>query len=143
RWTPVLPRSVRSTAPSRRPPASHRPNIGVSAELRPEHYFIVISRQFRNQQDAFRIRRGHFGIRPAEGGDIRLLEAHPKPEPVMTRKKLFAILIALAATSALAFSAARARDVPKVATGFAANVVCTETFVSGLDPARVFSETMA
>src|SRR5687768_6231187 len=32
-------------------------------------------------------------------------------------------------------------DVPKVATGFVANVVCTETFVSGLDPARVFAET--
>src|SRR6185437_11827225 len=26
-------------------------------------------------------------------------------------------------------------------TGFVANVVCTETFVSGLDPARVFTET--
>ncbi len=60
----------------------------------------------------------------------------------MTRKKLFVILIATTATSALALSAARARDVPKVATGFVANVICTETFVSGLDPARVFSETM-
>ena len=71
------------------------------------------------------------------------MEAHPKPEPVMTRKKLFLILAASAATSALALSAARARDVPKVATGFVANVICTETFVSGLDPARVFSETTA
>ena len=32
---------------------------------------------------------------------------------------------------------------PKVATGFVANVLCTETFVSGLDPARVFAETMS
>ncbi len=61
----------------------------------------------------------------------------------MTRKKLFLILAASTAMSALALSAARARDVPKVATGFVANVICTETFVSGLDPARVFSETTA
>src|SRR5689334_9451988 len=59
----------------------------------------------------------------------------------MTRKKLFLILAASTALSALALTAARARDVPKVATGFVANVICTETFVSGLDPVRVFSET--
>lgn len=61
----------------------------------------------------------------------------------MTRTKLFLILVASTALSALALSAARARDMPKVATGFVANVVCTETFVSGLDPARVFTETTA
>src|SRR5689334_15839387 len=71
------------------------------------------------------------------------MEAHPKPEPSMSRKKLFLILAVSTALSALALSAARARDVPKVATGFVANVVCTETFVSGLDPARVFTETTA
>jgi len=59
----------------------------------------------------------------------------------MTRKKLFLILAASTVLSALALSAARARDVPKVATGYVANIVCTETFVSGLDPARVFAET--
>lgn len=59
----------------------------------------------------------------------------------MTRKKLFLVLAASSALSALALSVARARDVPKVATGFVANVVCAETFVSGLDPARVFAET--
>ncbi|MGQ0682987.1 MAG: serine hydrolase domain-containing protein, partial [Bradyrhizobium sp.] len=59
----------------------------------------------------------------------------------MTRKKLFLVLAASTALSALALSAARARDVPKVATGYVANIVCTETFVSGLDPARVFAET--
>src|ERR1700752_3075338 len=63
------------------------------------------------------------------------------PEPTMTRRNLILILAASTALSALAFSAARARDVPKVATGFVANVICTETFVSGLDPARVFAET--
>ena len=61
----------------------------------------------------------------------------------MTRKKLFLILAATTALSALALSAARARDVPKIATGFVANVLCTETFVSGLDPARVLAETTA
>jgi CubicO group peptidase (beta-lactamase class C family) len=33
--------------------------------------------------------------------------------------------------------------VPKVATGFVANVLCSETFVSGLDPQRNYAETMA
>ena len=44
---------------------------------------------------------------------------------------------------ALALTAVRAHDVPKVATGFVANILCSETFVSGLDPDRVFSETTA
>ena len=61
----------------------------------------------------------------------------------MTRRNLILILVATTALSALALSAARARDVPKVATGFVANVICTETFVSGLDPARVFAETIS
>ena len=59
----------------------------------------------------------------------------------MTRRKLILILAATSALSALVFSAARARDVPKVATGFVANILCSETFVTGLDPARNFSET--
>ncbi|MEH2623370.1 CubicO group peptidase (beta-lactamase class C family) [Bradyrhizobium sp. AZCC 1719] len=57
----------------------------------------------------------------------------------MTRRNLILILAATTVLSAL--SASRARDVPKVATGFVASVLCTETFVSGLDPARVFAET--
>jgi CubicO group peptidase (beta-lactamase class C family) len=63
------------------------------------------------------------------------------PETPVTRRNLIFILAASTALSALALAAARARDVPKVATGFVANVLCTETFVSGLDPARVFAET--
>jgi CubicO group peptidase (beta-lactamase class C family) len=59
----------------------------------------------------------------------------------MTRRRLFLILAATTALGALAFSATRAHDAPKVATGFVASVLCTETFVSGLDPARVFAET--
>src|ERR1700675_842541 len=65
------------------------------------------------------------------------------PEEAMTRRKLIVILAATTALSALALSAARARDVPKVATGFLANILCSETFVSGLQPDRIFSETTA
>ena len=50
----------------------------------------------------------------------------------MTRRSLMLILAATTALSALALTAVRARDVPKVATGFVANVLCSETFVSGL-----------
>ncbi|MEH2551308.1 CubicO group peptidase (beta-lactamase class C family) [Bradyrhizobium sp. AZCC 2262] len=61
----------------------------------------------------------------------------------MKRRNLIILILAsTTALSALAL-AASARDVPKVATGFVANVVCTETFASGLDPARVFAETMS
>jgi CubicO group peptidase (beta-lactamase class C family) len=65
------------------------------------------------------------------------------PEEAVTRRKLFIILAATTALSALALSAAWARDVPKVATGFLANILCSETFVSGLQPDRIFSETTA
>ena len=60
----------------------------------------------------------------------------------MTRRKLILILAATTALSALALSAARARDVPKVATGFMASVLCSETFVSGLQPEKILSETI-
>jgi CubicO group peptidase (beta-lactamase class C family) len=60
----------------------------------------------------------------------------------MTRRRLILILAATTALGALAFSAARARDVPKVATGFVADILCSSTFVSRLDPDRVFSETV-
>jgi len=59
------------------------------------------------------------------------------------RRNLILILASTTALCALALTTARARDVPKVATGFVANVVCTETFVSGLEPARVFAETLS
>ncbi|MCC8968742.1 serine hydrolase [Bradyrhizobium sp. Pear76] len=59
----------------------------------------------------------------------------------MTRRKLIFILAATTACGVLALSAARAGDVPKVATGFVANVVCSETFVSRLDPKRNLTET--
>ena len=43
----------------------------------------------------------------------------------------------------MAVTAVRARALPRVATGFVANVLCSETFVSGQDPSRIFSETTA
>src|SRR6516165_4598735 len=61
----------------------------------------------------------------------------------MTRKRTILVLTATTALVALAATAVRARDVPKVATGFVANVLCSETFVSGLDPERDFAETTA
>ena len=61
----------------------------------------------------------------------------------MTRRNLLLILATSTALSALALTAARARDVPKVATGFVANILCSETFVSGQQPDRIFSETTA
>jgi CubicO group peptidase (beta-lactamase class C family) len=67
----------------------------------------------------------------------------PTPEKAMTRKKLIFMLTATTALGALALSAARAHDVPKVATGFVASVLCSETFVSGLEPDRILADTMA
>src|SRR5215475_4910881 len=61
----------------------------------------------------------------------------------MTRRRLIIALAATTALSALAVTAVRGRDVPKVATGFIANVLCSETFVSGLDPDRNLRETIA
>ena len=65
------------------------------------------------------------------------------PEFTMTGRRLLLILAITTVLGALALTAARAHDVPKIATGFVANVLCSATFVSGLDPARVFSETTA
>ncbi|MEO8318738.1 MAG: serine hydrolase [Bradyrhizobium sp.] len=61
----------------------------------------------------------------------------------MTRRKLILIVAATTALSALALSVARARDVPKVATGFVANILCSEIFMSGQPPEKIFTETMA
>jgi CubicO group peptidase (beta-lactamase class C family) len=63
------------------------------------------------------------------------------PEEAVTRRKLFVILATTTVLSALALSAVRARDVPKVATGFIANILCSETFVSRQDAEKVFADT--
>jgi CubicO group peptidase (beta-lactamase class C family) len=61
----------------------------------------------------------------------------------MTQRRTILIFASAAALSALALSVTRARDVPKVATGFVASVLCSETFVSGIDPQKTFTETTA
>ena len=61
----------------------------------------------------------------------------------MNRRNLLLVLATTTALCALVLSAARARDVPKIATGFVANILCSETFVSGQQPERIFSETTA
>ena len=59
----------------------------------------------------------------------------------MTRRRKIILLTTTIACAGLALGAARARDVPKVATGFIADILCSETFVSGLDPRRDLTET--
>lgn len=59
----------------------------------------------------------------------------------MTRRRKIMLLSTTLAVAALAFGAASARNVPNVATGFVAAILCSETFVSGLDPGRNFAET--
>jgi CubicO group peptidase (beta-lactamase class C family) len=61
----------------------------------------------------------------------------------MTRKNRIILLVTITLCAALALTAVRAHDAPRVATGFVAHIHCSETFVSGLDPDRVFSETTA
>ncbi|SDJ81145.1 CubicO group peptidase, beta-lactamase class C family [Bradyrhizobium sp. Rc2d] len=58
----------------------------------------------------------------------------------MTRRRKIVLLTTIAGAG-LALGAARAGDGPKVATGFVAGILCSETFVSGLDPQRTFTET--
>lgn len=59
----------------------------------------------------------------------------------MTRRRKIILLTTAVACAGLALGVARARDVPKVATGFIADTLCSETFVSGLDPSRNLAET--
>ena len=61
----------------------------------------------------------------------------------MTRKNQIILLVTTTLCGAVALTAVRAHDAPRVATGFIAHTLCSETFVSGLDPDRVFSETTA
>ena len=61
----------------------------------------------------------------------------------MTRKSKIILFLTTTLCGALALTAVRAHDAPRVATGFIAHILCSETFVSGLDPDRVFSETTA
>ncbi|MFT4116816.1 serine hydrolase domain-containing protein [Bradyrhizobium sp.] len=59
----------------------------------------------------------------------------------MTRRRQIILATTAIACVGLALAAARARDVPKIATGFIADTLCSEIFVSGLDPQRDLAET--
>jgi CubicO group peptidase (beta-lactamase class C family) len=59
----------------------------------------------------------------------------------VTRRRKIVLLATAVAFAGLALGAVRAHDVPKVATGFIADVLCAETFVSGLDVRRNLIET--
>ncbi|MCK1282830.1 serine hydrolase [Bradyrhizobium sp. 44] len=59
----------------------------------------------------------------------------------MTRCRKIVLLTTTIALVGFALGAVRAHDVPKVATGFIADVLCAETFVSGLDVRRNLTET--
>ncbi|MBW7964773.1 serine hydrolase [Bradyrhizobium sp. BR 10261] len=59
----------------------------------------------------------------------------------MTRRRKILLLTTTIACGILALGAARARDVPKVATGFIAHTLCSDIFVSGLDVRRDLADT--
>jgi CubicO group peptidase (beta-lactamase class C family) len=59
----------------------------------------------------------------------------------VTRRRKILLLTSALACAGLALGVARARDVPKVATGFIAHTLCSEVFVSGLDVRRDLMET--
>jgi hypothetical protein len=60
----------------------------------------------------------------------------------VTRRRKIILLTTAIAAAGVALGAARAHDVPRIATGFVADILCSETFVSGLDIRRTFAETM-
>jgi CubicO group peptidase (beta-lactamase class C family) len=61
----------------------------------------------------------------------------------VTGKSKIILLLTTTLCGALTFAAVRAHHAPRIATGFTAHTICSESFVSGLDPDRVFSETTA
>ena len=60
----------------------------------------------------------------------------------MTRKNTILLLATTILSGALALTAVRAHDVPRVTTGFVSHILCSAAFVSGLDPDQVYSETL-
>src|ERR1700724_1754818 len=60
----------------------------------------------------------------------------------MTRKKKITLLVTTTSCGALARTAVRAHDVPRVATGFVSHTLCSAAFVSKVDPDEVYADTM-
>ena len=54
----------------------------------------------------------------------------------MTRRRNIILATTAIACAGLALGVARARDVPKVATGFIAHTLCSDSFVCGIFPQR-------
>ena len=59
----------------------------------------------------------------------------------MTRKDKIILLVTTTLCGALALVAVRARDLPRVATGFVSQTMCSAAFVSGVDPDQLYLET--
>jgi CubicO group peptidase (beta-lactamase class C family) len=64
------------------------------------------------------------------------------PENAVTPKNRIILAVTTILWGALALTAVRARDVPRVATGFVSHALCSAAFVSGVDPDEVFAETL-
>jgi hypothetical protein len=60
----------------------------------------------------------------------------------VTRRRKIVLLTIAIVFAGLALGTVRAHDVPKVVTGFIADVLCAETFVSGLDIRPNLTETI-
>jgi len=60
----------------------------------------------------------------------------------VTRKHTIILLVTLALCGAVALTALRAHDAPRVATGFVVHTLCSAAFVSGVNPDQVYAETM-
>src|SRR5436305_9546774 len=74
------------------------------------------------------------------GPALRVLSGSERQRDVASRKLIWpALLLAGLAAAAIHFRPDRAI---RVATGFVAHTLCSKTFVSGLDPQTVFSETV-
>jgi CubicO group peptidase (beta-lactamase class C family) len=60
----------------------------------------------------------------------------------MIRRNAIISLATAAACVALALSAVRAHDVPRVVTGFVGHTLCSAAFVSGVNPDEAYADTM-
>src|ERR1700742_1054934 len=102
---------------------------------RPDYQAIVNTKYFQNRRGRFNFRPARFQNWRAIFGAMRFLVASTfaKPEKAMTRRRMILMCAVTAVLGATALGVWRARDVPKVAPGFVAGVLCSGTFVSGLD----------
>jgi CubicO group peptidase (beta-lactamase class C family) len=60
----------------------------------------------------------------------------------VTPKNKIILLVTTTLCGALALTAVRAHDVPRVATGFISHTLCSAAFVSKVDPDEVYAETL-